>query len=122
MKKIWNLIVNWITGRNKYLAQIEKQEKLIDELSKRPEIYTFLRPVKPEESEQYAAFISQVWNDRLFKWFLNDIERAIIMKFKTGENADFCRGQLAIIEIMTQKMSEISDSYIINRKNGVDNE
>lgn len=119
---IFSKFMNWITGRNKYLAQIEKQEKLIDQLSKRPEVVTFLAPVKPDESESYAAFVSQTWNNRFFKWFLNDIERAIISKFKTGENADFSRGQLAIIEVIAQKMNGISDDYISNRKTGVENE
>lgn len=119
---IFSKFINWITGRNKYLAQIEKQEKLIDQLSKRPEVVTFLRPVKPEESESYAAFISQTGSNRFFKWFLTDIERAIIAKFKTGGNADFIRGQLSLIEIIDLKITEISNSYIINRKTGVENE
>lgn len=113
---------NWLSGRDKYLAQIDKQMRLIETLQSKNEIVTFLQPVKPEESESYANFISNTWNNRFFKWFINDIERAVMSKFKTGENADFCRGQLAMIDIFAMKMTEISNSYIINRKTGVGNE
>lgn len=121
MMNIFTRFFNWISGRDKYLIQIEKQEKLIDDLRNRPEVVTFLNPVKPEESEQYAAFIHQTWNNRFFKWFMNDVERAVIAKFKSGENADFSRGQLAMIELFSLKMNDISTNYIINRKTGVEN-
>lgn len=106
---------NWISGRNKYLLQISKQMEFIEELQKRnTEIVTFIPPVKNDESEQYAMFISSVWANRFFKWFLNDIERAVIAKFKTGENADFSRGQLTMIELLALKMSDISNSYTLS--------
>jgi hypothetical protein len=106
---------NWISGRDKYLLQIQKQMEFIEELQrKNSEVITFLSPVKTDEAEQYARFINSVWTNRFFKWFLNDIERAVIAKFKTGENADFSRGQLAMIELFALKMSDISNSYTLS--------
>lgn len=112
---IFGRFFNWVSGRNKYLVQIDKQMKLIEELKKK-DFVTFLQPVNPDESDQYASFLCTVWNNRFFKWFLHDLERAVLIKFKSGTNADFIRGQLNLIEILASRMTEIRNDYVIKSK------
>ena len=100
-------MIEWLkllfTGRNNLIDTIREQQALLNELKDKKDIFTVITPIKESNAEEYYAVLSQLYDSQAFKWILFDMERATMNVIKEStdiETLSFCRGELAIIDII----------------------
>jgi hypothetical protein len=112
-----NKIIVWVKSlfENKYKVIAEDYKKLCDdlrkELSDKKEVITVIRPPRQEASEEYLACMSSFFNNQYVKWYFFNTERAIIAKFKDGNEPEFCRGALSMIDVVLSDLSNMDLEY-----------
>ena len=110
-------MIKWLkwffTGHKDLLETVKKQQEIINELQKK-EVFTVITPPREDNQEEYAVALASLYENRAFKWILWKIQHAAVEKIKCAnerEVFDFCKGQLAAVDIIHSEMYEIASAY-----------
>lgn len=113
-------IINWFKSlfvrENKYKKIAEDLKTLVDDLhlelkaKKEKEVFTFICPPSEENTQQYLSALASFYGNPHSKWFLYQLEHAMVVKFKHPETPpEFCRGALAMIDMIYDGLANASE-------------
>jgi hypothetical protein len=113
-------IINWFKSlfvrENKYKKIAEDLKIIVDDLhlelkaKKEKEIFTFICPPGDDDIQQYLSVLSSFYSNPHSKWFLYQLERSMVSKFKQPDTpAEFCRGALAMIDMIYDGLANASE-------------
>lgn len=110
-------MIKWLKwffgGHREMLKTLKDQQELIEKLNTK-EVFTVLQPPRTEHALEDAAELSQIADSRALKWIFYEMELATVGKIKKHsdiETLSFCRGALAMIDLIHGRLQEISVNY-----------